>query len=29
MGGGHKLAGGLRLSIPSYNKLKENVDNLL
>lgn len=29
MGGGHKLAGGLRLSIPSYNKLIENVDNLL
>jgi single-stranded DNA-specific DHH superfamily exonuclease len=29
MGGGHKLAGGIRLSIPSYNQLKENVENFL
>ena len=29
MGGGHKLAGGIRLSIPSYNRLKENIDNYL
>ena len=26
VGGGHKLAGGLRLSKPSYNRLKENID---
>jgi hypothetical protein len=28
-GGGHKLAGGIRLSIPSYNLLKENVDKFI
>ena len=28
-GGGHKLAGGLRLSKPSYNLLKEKIDNLM
>ena len=26
MGGGHKLAGGLRLSIPSFNRLRKNVE---
>ena len=29
MGGGHKLAGGIRLSIPSYNYLKQNIDGYL
>ena len=29
MGGGHKLAGGLRLSIPSFNRLKENIANYI
>ena len=29
MGGGHKLAGGLRLSIPSFKRLKENVNNYI
>ncbi|MFX0187322.1 MAG: DHHA1 domain-containing protein [Candidatus Hodarchaeota archaeon] len=29
MGGGHKLAGGIRLSIPSYNRLKDNIDNYI
>ena len=29
MGGGHKLAGGIRLSIPSYNYLKQNIDDYL
>ncbi|MGV9171674.1 MAG: DHH family phosphoesterase [Promethearchaeia archaeon] len=29
MGGGHKLAGGIRLSIASYKRLKENVDDLI
>ena len=28
MGGGHKLAGGIRLSKPSYNLLKTDIDNL-
>jgi hypothetical protein len=28
MGGGHKLAGGIRLSKPSYNLLKSNIDSL-
>ncbi len=28
-GGGHKLAGGLRLSIPSFNRLKNNVDDFI
>jgi len=25
-GGGHKLAGGIRLSKPSFNRLKNNID---
>ena len=29
LGGGHKLAGGIRLSKPSYNRLKTNIDNLI
>jgi len=29
MGGGHKLAGGIRLSIPSFNRLKNNTDNFI
>ena len=29
MGGGHKLAGGIRLSIPSFNRLKDNIDNYI
>jgi hypothetical protein len=29
MGGGHKLAGGIRLSIPSYKRLKKNIDSYL
>ncbi|MFX1317391.1 MAG: DHHA1 domain-containing protein [Promethearchaeota archaeon] len=29
VGGGHKLAGGLRLSIPSFLRLKANIDNYL
>jgi hypothetical protein len=29
MGGGHKLAGGLRLSSASYQRLKENIDQIL
>ena len=29
MGGGHKLAGGIRLSIPSYNHLKDIIENFL
>lgn len=29
MGGGHKLAGGIRISIPSYKYLKENIDKYL
>ena len=29
MGGGHKLAGGIRLSIPSFNRLKVNIDNYI
>ena len=28
-GGGHKLAGGIRLSIPSFNILKSNVDDFV
>ncbi|MFW9936664.1 MAG: DHHA1 domain-containing protein [Candidatus Thorarchaeota archaeon] len=28
-GGGHKLAGGIRLSIPSFNLLKQNVDEYI
>ena len=28
-GGGHKLAGGLRLSIPSFNRLKNNIDHYI
>jgi len=28
-GGGHKLAGGIRLSIPSFNLLKEKVDEFI
>ena len=28
-GGGHKLAGGIRLSIPSYNLLKQKIDNII
>jgi nanoRNase/pAp phosphatase (c-di-AMP/oligoRNAs hydrolase) len=28
-GGGHKLAGGIRLSIPSFNLLKEKVDDFI
>ncbi|MHA1148403.1 MAG: DHH family phosphoesterase [Promethearchaeota archaeon] len=27
MGGGHKLAGGIRLSIPSFKRLKANIDD--
>jgi len=29
VGGGHKLAGGIRLSKPSYNLLKKRVDDLI
>ncbi len=29
VGGGHKLAGGIRLSLPSYNLLKKRVDSLI
>jgi hypothetical protein len=29
VGGGHKLAGGIRLSKPSYNLLKKNIDKLI
>ena len=29
MGGGHKLAGGLRLSIPSFKRLKDNIGNYI
>ena len=29
VGGGHKLAGGIRLSRPSYNLLKQRVDELM
>ncbi|MFO8020515.1 MAG: DHHA1 domain-containing protein [Promethearchaeia archaeon] len=29
VGGGHKLAGGIRLSIASYKRLKQNVDDLI
>lgn len=29
MGGGHKLAGGIRLSKASYKRLKDNVDELI
>jgi nanoRNase/pAp phosphatase (c-di-AMP/oligoRNAs hydrolase) len=25
-GGGHKLAGGIRLSKPSFNRLRSNID---
>ena len=28
-GGGHKLAGGIRLSIPSFNRLKNNIDKFI
>jgi len=28
-GGGHKLAGGIRLSKPSFNKLKSNIDQYI
>jgi len=28
-GGGHKLAGGIRLSIPSFNILKQRVDGFI
>ncbi len=29
VGGGHKLAGGIRLSIPSYNRLKKNAEDFI
>ncbi|NVM36793.1 MAG: DHH family phosphoesterase, partial [Candidatus Lokiarchaeota archaeon] len=29
VGGGHKLAGGIRLSKPSYNLLKKRIDELI
>lgn len=29
VGGGHKLAGGLRLSKPSYNRLKDKIDEFI
>jgi len=29
VGGGHKLAGGIRLSKPSYNRLKNRIDDFL
>ncbi len=29
MGGGHKLAAGLRLSIPSFNRLKTSIDDYI
>jgi len=28
-GGGHKLAGGIRLSVPSFKILKKNVDDFI
>ena len=28
-GGGHKLAGGIRLSVPSFNILKKNIDDFI
>jgi nanoRNase/pAp phosphatase (c-di-AMP/oligoRNAs hydrolase) len=28
-GGGHKLAGGIRLSVPSFNILKKNADDFI
>ena len=28
-GGGHKLAGGIRLSKASYKRLRENVDDFI
>ena len=29
VGGGHKLAGGIRLSQPSYNRLKNKIDDFI
>ncbi len=29
VGGGHKLAGGIRLSVPSYNRLRENSEDFI
>ncbi|MCK4284797.1 MAG: DHH family phosphoesterase [Candidatus Lokiarchaeota archaeon] len=29
VGGGHKLAGGIRLSLPSYNRLKKNAEDFI
>jgi hypothetical protein len=29
LGGGHKLAGGIRLSLPSYNRLKNHADDFI
>ncbi|MHA2035413.1 MAG: DHH family phosphoesterase [Promethearchaeota archaeon] len=29
LGGGHKLAGGIRLSLPSYNRLKKNTADFI
>jgi single-stranded DNA-specific DHH superfamily exonuclease len=29
LGGGHKLAGGIRLSLPSYNRLKEHAEDYI
>jgi len=29
VGGGHKLAGGIRLSIPSYNRLKKSAEDFI
>ncbi|MFW9822428.1 MAG: DHH family phosphoesterase [Candidatus Thorarchaeota archaeon] len=29
LGGGHKLAGGIRISVPSYNRLKENPEEFI
>ncbi|MHA1933571.1 MAG: hypothetical protein ACW96X_13585, partial [Promethearchaeota archaeon] len=29
LGGGHKLAGGIRLSLPSYNRLKKHTEDFI
>jgi len=29
VGGGHKLAGGIRLSKPSYDRLKTRIDEFI
>ena len=29
LGGGHKLAGGIRLSLPSYNRLKTHAEDFI